>query len=154
VSIKQLVLAVTVAIFGASIGVAWAQDATKVLQDRQATMKRQSKGMEAVKAYIDDKGDLAAAQTGGTDLEAAVKAIPTLFPKDTGMEQFPGKSGAKPAIWTEADKFTAAWKTAEAKAVALNVALKGGDKAAITAAFGEMGKIGCGGCHTPFREKI
>ena len=35
---------------------------------------------------------------------------------------------------------------------ALNVALKSGDKAAITAAHGEMGKS-CGGCHEPYREK-
>jgi cytochrome c556 len=153
-SIKQFVFAAVVVAFGAGAGAALAQDAPKILQDRQAVMKGQSKAMEAVKAYIDDKGDLAAAQAAGTNLDAEIKKIPTLFPKDTGMAQFPGKSGAKPAVWTEADKFSEAWKTAEAKAAALNVALKGGDKAAITAAFGEMGKLGCGGCHTPFREKI
>ena len=34
-----------------------------------------------------------------------------------------------------------------------NAAVKGGDKTAITAAFGDMGKNGCGGCHEPYREK-
>ena len=138
----------------AGAGAAWSQDAMKVVQDRQALMKRQSKDLEAIKAYIDDKGDIAAARTAGADLVQAIKAIPAAFPKDTGMAQFPGKSGAKPAVWTEWDKFTAAAQNAGTKAEALNTALQGGDKAAITAAFGETGKNGCGACHTPYREKI
>lgn len=135
-------------------GVAWSQDAMKVVQDRQALMKRQSKDLEAVKNFLDGKGDLAAAQTGAADLENNIHAVSAAFPKDTGMAQFPGKSGAKPVIWTEWDKFTAAQQNAAAKAAALDAALKGGDKAAIAAAFADMGKNGCGGCHTTFREKI
>jgi cytochrome c556 len=34
------------------------------------------------------------------------------------------------------------------------VAVNGGDKSAIEAAFADLGKNGCGGCHTTFREKI
>ena len=135
-------------------GVAWSQDAMKTVQDRQALMKRQSEDLKPVKAFIDGKGELVAAQTGGADLETAIKAIPAAFPKDTGMAQFPGKSGAKPVVWTDWDKFSAAAQTATAKAQALNTALKGGDKGAIQAAFEDMGKNGCGGCHTTFREKI
>ena len=109
--------------------------------------------MAAVKAYIDDKADLASAQAAGADEVTQVAKIPDLFPKGTGMAEFPGKSYAKPAVWTDWDKFLATAKTANAKAEALNAALKGGDKAAITAAFGDMGKNGCGACHEPFREK-
>lgn len=147
---------VGVAVLGTVLtsGVAWSQDAIKVVQDRQALMKRQSKDLEAVKAFIDGKGELPAAQTGAADLDTAIKAIPAAFPKDTGMAEFPGKSGAKPVVWTEWDKFTAAQQAAAAKAQALDAAVKGGDKAAITAAFADMGKNGCGGCHTTFREKI
>ena len=79
--------------------------------------------------------------------------IPGLFPPKSGMAEYPGKSYAKPEIWAEWEKFGNAQRTALSKAVALNTALQGGDKAAITAAFGAMGKDGCGGCHTPFREK-
>ena len=36
-----------------------------------------------------------------------------------------------------------------------NVMLNGfGDKAAIETAFNDLGKNGCGACHTTFREKI
>ena len=95
----------------------------------------------------------AAAQTAGADLVTQVGKIPDLFPKGTGMAEFPGKSYAKPAIWTDGDKFTAQAKTAADKAAALSAALKGGDKAAITAAFSDMGKNGCGSCHELYREK-
>ncbi|MBV8777582.1 MAG: cytochrome c [Alphaproteobacteria bacterium] len=129
-----------------------ADDAATV-ESRQATMKQQSKDMAAVKAYLDDKADLASAQTAGADLVIQVAKIPDIFPKGTGMDALPGKSYARPVIWTEADKFTGLAKTAADKAVALDAALKGGDKAAIAAAFGDMGKTGCGGWHEPFREK-
>jgi cytochrome c556 len=116
-------------------------------------MKAQGKDMTAIKAYIDDKADVASAQTAGADLVTQVNKIPSLFPKGTGMAEFPGKSYAKPAIWTDGDKFATQAKTAADKAIALSTALKGGDKAAITAAFGDMGKNGCGTCHETYREK-
>jgi cytochrome c556 len=136
--------------FGA--GISWAQDVASVVESRQNVMKAQGKDMGAIKAYIEDKGDLAAAQTAGADLVQQVGKIPTLFPKDSGMAQLPGKSYAKPGIWSESDKFAAAHKAALEKAEALNTALKSGDKAKITAAHGDMGKS-CGGCHDPYREK-
>lgn len=146
--------AVAVAFVGFAAAPAGAQDAMKVVQDRQAAMKAQGKELGAVKAFIDGKGDLAAAQTGADALVKSIPQIPTWFPPKTGMAEFPGKSGAKPAIWTEWDKFQAADKNALEKAQTLATAVKGGDKAAIEAAFGDMGKAGCGGCHTPYREKI
>jgi cytochrome c556 len=139
---------------GAGFAPAAAQEAMKIVQDRQATMKQQGKAMEAIKAFVEGKGELAPAQAAAVDLSQHIAKIPGMFPTGSGMEQFPGKSGAKPAIWTEHDKFVAAQKTAQTKADALVEATKGGDKAAIAAAFADMGKAGCGGCHTPFREKI
>ena len=151
-SAKWAVVSGIVLAAGLFTGIARADDAA-VVDARQATMKAQGKDMSAIKAYIDDKADLASAQAAGADLVTQVAKIPDLFPKGTGMTQFPGKSYAKDAVWTDWDKFLAQAKTANDKAVALNAALKGGDKAAITAAFGDMGKNGCGACHEPFREK-
>ena len=151
-SAKWIALSATVLVVGLYAGSARSEDAT-LLDNRTATMKVQGKDMGAIKAFLDDKGDLAAAQAAGADLVTQVGKIPDLFPKNTGMTAFPGKSYAKDAIWTDWDKFLAAAKTASAKADALNTALKGGDKTAITAAFGDMGKNGCGSCHEPFREK-
>jgi cytochrome c556 len=151
-SIKWIALSAVVIAGGLYVVVARADDAA-TLDTRIATMKSQGKDMAGIKAYIDDKADLASAQAAGADLVTQVAKIPDLFPKGTGMTQFPGKSYAKDAVWTDWDKFLAQAKTANDKAVALNAALKGGDKAAITAAFGDMGKNGCGACHEPFREK-
>jgi cytochrome c556 len=151
-STKWIALSAIVIAGGLYVGVARADDAA-TLDTRIATMKSQGKDMTGIKAYIDDKADLASAQTAGADLVTQVAKIPDLFPKGTGMTQFPGKSYAKDAVWTDWDKFLAQAKTANDKAMALNAALKGGDKAAITAAFGDMGKNGCGACHEPFREK-
>ena len=145
-------LAATLAVAGISAA-ALAQDAAKVVDQRQELMKRQGKDFGAIKAFTEDKGDLAAAQAGGADLVKAIGEIPAMFPPKSGMAEFPGKSYAKPEIWAEWNKFTEVQKTAAARAEALNTALKGGDKAAITAAYGAMGKDGCGACHTPFREK-
>jgi len=151
-SAKWVAVSAIVLAAGLFTGIARADDAA-VVDARQATMKAQGKDMSAIKAYLDDKADLAAAQTAGADLVTQVGKIPDLFPKGTGMAEFPGKSYAKPAIWTDGDKFTAQAKTAADKAAALSAALKGGDKAAITAAFSDMGKNGCGSCHELYREK-
>jgi cytochrome c556 len=151
-STKWLAVSGVVLMVGLYAGVARSDDAA-VVESRQATMKSQGKDMSAIKAYIDDKADIASAQAAGADLVTQIAKIPDLFPKGTGMAEFPGKSYAKPAIWTDGDKFTAQAKTAADKAAALDKALKGGDKAAITAAFGDMGKNGCGACHEVYREK-
>jgi cytochrome c556 len=151
-TIRRFVVAAAVAAALAASGAARAQDAATVLKNRQDAMKAQGTDMGAVKAFTEGKGDLPAAQAAGDDLVKRIAAIPGLFPPNTGMAEFPDKSYARPAIWADADKFAAAVKTAQDKANALDAALKDGDKDKITAAFGDMGKNGCGGCHTPFRE--
>ncbi len=153
ISTKWIALAAAIVAGGVCCGTARAQDAAAATEARQAVMKAQGKDAGAVKAFIDDKSDLAAAQAAGAGLVTQIAKIPTLFPNGTSMADLPGKSYAKPVIWTEMDKFNAIAKTALTKAEALNAALKGGDKAAITAAFGDLGKNGCGACHEPYREK-
>jgi cytochrome c556 len=131
-----------------------AQDKETVLKDRQATMKEQGKSLGAVKAYIDGKGDLAQAKVGAADLTQTTKKIPDLFPPGTAGPNPTGDYVAKPVIWTDWNKFLEAQKTAASKADSLLVAVNGGDKTAIETAFNDLGKNGCGGCHTTFREKI
>jgi len=150
---SRLALALAVTVAAGGFGAAMAQDALQVIDKRQDAMKAQGKALAAIKAYTEDKGDIAAARAAGADLVKIVPAIPSLFPQKTGMAEYPGKSYAKPEIWAQWDKFGAAVNAANVKANELNAALTAGDKAAITAAFAAMGKDGCGGCHTPFREK-
>jgi cytochrome c556 len=138
----------------AASGVALAQDKETVLKNRQATMKEQGKDLGAVKAYLDGKGDLAQAKTGAANLTQTTKKIPDLFPPGTGGPNPTGDYVAKPVIWTDWNKFLDTQKAAASKADALLVAVNGGDKTAIEAAFNDLGKNGCGACHTTFREKI
>src|ERR1700751_4210664 len=145
---------VAAVVFVGVTGIALAQDKETVLKDRQATMKEQGKDMQSIKAFLDGKGDLAQAKEGAVNLTQTTKKIPALFPPGTGGPNPTGDYVAKPVIWTDWDKFLDAQKTAAAKADALLVAVNGGDKAAIETAFNDLGKNGCGACHTTFREKI
>lgn len=133
---------------------ALAVDKDQVIKDRQALMKQQGGDMGAVKGFLDDKNDLAAATAKATDLVDAIKKIPSVFPPDTGGPNPEGKYTTKPEIWSDAKGFSAAVDTASEKATALLAAVKGGDKTAIQTAFSDMGKNGCGGCHEKFREEI
>ena len=154
-STKQSTLAaVLVFILTGLSGISLAQDKEAVLKDREAFMKGQGKDIGSVKAYIDGKGDLAQAEAGAAKLTQSTKKIPDMFPPGTGGTDTEGKYTTKPAIWSDWDKFLDAQKIAAAKADALLVAVKSGDKATIQTAFGDLGKNGCGACHETFRETL
>src|SRR5689334_21104359 len=89
-------------------GASWAQDAAAVVDQRQNLMKTRAKAAAAIKGFLEGKNDLASAQSAGAELLMTTAYIPSLFPQNTGMAQFPGKSYAKPDIWTEWDRFTQA----------------------------------------------
>jgi cytochrome c556 len=155
VSTRRRTLAAVAA--AAMIGVAipaTALDVGAVLKDRQATMKQQGKSMGAVKAFLDGKADQAAAQAAATSLTQTTKKIPDLFPPGTDKPSPDGDYAPKPAVWADWNKFLDAQKNAATKAEALLAAVKTGDKPAIQTAYADLGKNGCGGCHTNFREKL
>jgi cytochrome c556 len=133
-----------------------AQDAAKIVQDRQALMKEQGGDMGAIKAFLDDKADQAKAAAAATDLTQTMGKIPAVFPE--GMtEPAPAadaKYAVKPEVASDRKGFLDQRDIAAGKADALLVAVKGGDKPTIQAAFADMGKNGCGGCHGKFREEI
>jgi len=147
VALATLGLAVT-------LGGALAQDKEAVLKDRQATMKEQGKDLQNIKAYLEGKGEIAQAKQSAANLTQTTKKIPELFPPGTGGPNPTGDYVAKPVIWTDWNKFLDAQKTAADKAQTLLVAVNSGDKAGIETAFNDLGKNGCSGCHTTFREKI
>lgn len=144
---------VAVALLSGAAGVI-AQDKEAVVKDRQQTMKGMGGGMASVKAFLDGNADQAKAQEGATQIATNAKVIPDKFPPGTGMADLPGKSGAKPAIWTDWNKFLDAQKSLVSESEKLVDVVKGGDKAKIADQFGATGKNGCGACHTPFREKL
>ena len=131
-----------------------AQDKEAVIKNREALMKGQGKDLGSVKAYTEGKGDLAQAEASAVNLTQTIRKIPDAFPPGTGGTDLDGKFATKPVIWSDWNKFLDAQTTAAAKADALLVAVKSGDKAAIQTAFGDLGKNGCGACHETFREKL
>ena len=154
-STKLQVVAVALTFALASItAAAVAEDKETVLKNRETLMKGQGKDIGSVKAYIDGKGELAQAEAGAASLTQSTKKIADVFPPGTGGTNSDGKYATKPAIWTDWNKFVDAQKTAAGKADALFVAVKSGNKEQIAAAFGDLGKNGCGACHETFREKL
>ena len=63
-----------------------------------------------------------------------------------------GNTKAKPAIWTENDKFKAGANKMQEEVAKLNTAAKTGNLDQIKAAFGEAAKT-CKACHDDYREK-
>ncbi len=131
-----------------------AQDKEAVLKERQATMKQQGQDLGRIKGYLDATADHGAALAAATNLTRTTGKIPDLFPPGTAGPSPDGKYQPKPAVWSERAKFLDAQKTAAAKAEALLAAVKGGDKTAVRTAFIDLGKNGCGNCHTSFRETL
>jgi len=62
-------------------------------------------------------------------------------------------SESRENIWEEWEAFVASAEHLGEKAAALQAALGSVDSGRIGAAFGDLGKNGCGGCHRKFREK-
>ncbi len=87
-------------------------------------------------------------------IAAMAKRLPSMFAKGTSLADMPGKTGAKPEIWSRAMEFEAAANNLKALAEKVQAATLTGDKGKIKAAFGVMGKKGCGGCHKVFRKKL
>ena len=131
-----------------------AQDKIAIIDDRQATMKGQGRALAAAKGYSEGRVEQAEAIAAVTNLIKTTSSLPEKFPPGTGMAEFPGKSGAKPAIWTEWDKFKDAPKAAVEQEEKLLAAIKAGDKEAVGKQAGATWEDGCQVCHRPYREKL
>jgi cytochrome c556 len=131
-----------------------AQDLPGVIADRQALMKKQGADTKAIGDYAKGVGDQAKAQAAIDDLLAANAKLVGLFPAGTSANDFPGKTGAKPEIWSDHDGFVKAVATLHDAEVAEAAAIKSGVPADVAAGMAGIGKTGCGGCHSVYREKL
>ncbi len=131
-------------------------DAAKMaaVKERQETMKGIGGNMKVLSDFFkESKGTAAEAQTAAAKIGELAKTIPAVFETEATLAEMDavGKNRAKPEIWLNWDGFVEDAKTLEEKSAALVAAFQSGDAAAIQAAFGDMGKNGCGGCHEDFR---
>lgn len=134
-------------LFGvAAITPAQALDPGDSIYARKAMMWSMGAHMGGIKAGMAAKnGKLIAGHARA--IAALSPAFAKMFPKGTET----GNTRAKPEIWSQMDKFQAAAKVLQTEASALAQVAGTGDMAKIGAQFGKMAKLGCGGCHKPFR---
>ncbi len=132
-----------------------AVDAKTVIETRQKAMKGLGKHMEAINAFVEKgEGDAAMVAERAKEVAATSEKIPELFPEGTSLADNHGiKTAAKPEIWSDRAGFEEAAEDMGEEAEELTETAEGGDKQAIAAAFAELGKEGCGGCHSKFRQK-
>jgi cytochrome c556 len=144
-----------IAVVSGGVGVLAQADKDGVIKTRRDAMKGMGKSLGAVKGYLEGKVELPLAEQGAGTIASTAAKIPELFPAGTSLDEFPGKkTGAKPAIWSEHDKFLAAQKQLLSESQKLVEIVKTGDKTKIGAQFAAVGKNGCTNCHETFRQKL
>jgi cytochrome c556 len=130
------------------------QDVAGIVAHRQATMKTMASNVKIVSEFVKGDTDQPAALAAAKTIVATAKTLPTLFPSGTGLEALPGKSGAKPEIWTQPAEFASDAAALVAATQALLDAVQSGDPAETGKRLATAGKNGCGNCHDTFRVKI
>lgn len=128
--------------------------AADVVKERRALMKNNGKNVKVIVGYLKKgMGTTADVAASADAIAANAGKIVALYPAGTGSGDNVGKTRAKPEIWSERAKFEAAAGKLKTLAMNLASAARSGDKKAIGAAMGAMGKQSCGGCHRAFRAK-
>ncbi|HEY5209512.1 MAG TPA: cytochrome c [Stellaceae bacterium] len=141
---------------GFAASVSAQQDKGAAVKERQDTMKRQGGDLKYIANFAKGTaGDQATASQKADDLLAINGKILSLFPPGTSKADLPDvKTYAKPTIWTDWNDFKAIVPKLAGLEQQLSDAVKKGDKPMILAAIGNLGKNGCGACHSTYREKM
>jgi cytochrome c556 len=153
---KVIVLAgAMMAVAGITMSVA-AQDKAAIVKKRQDTMKQQAANLKYIANFAKGvSGDQADAGHRVDELQSISGKLVSLFPPGTSSVDLPNaKTYAKPEIWTDYAEFKAIPPKVADLETALGAAVRKGDKRAILMAIGNLGKNGCGACHSKFREKL
>jgi cytochrome c556 len=148
---KLLTTALALAALGGASLEALAQAKPDVLvKQRQAAMTLQGK-------YL---GPIGAMMKGAVPYNADTVALNATFLENLSRMPWDGfhpstqgeKSKAKPEIYKDTAKWTAAYQLLEAETAKLGAAARAKNEAGVRASFGGVAKA-CGGCHDAFREK-
>ena len=132
-----------------------AMDPAKVIDERRAKMKEIAADAKAINQFVQNgTGDPADVAKKASEISAYGKLIPDWFPPGTGEGDNVGTTHAKMDIWSDPAGFKAAAENMSQLAAKLAEVAASGDKAAIAAQFANLGKNGCGGCHSKFRAPL
>lgn len=120
--------------------------------ERQGVMKSYSGNMKAIGAFLKTgQGSAADVASRARKMASGTGNLKGMFPMGTSSTDLPGKTRAKPEIWQKKAAFDKAADDMADYATKFANAAASGDKAAMGAAAGALGKQGCGGCHKNFR---
>jgi cytochrome c556 len=125
-----------------------AQDNEAFIQYRQKVMMSNGANMGAIGDILKNKLPYQSHITAhAEEIQRMSLLIPDTFKKDIAD----GKTDAKPEIWKEWDKFTAAANDMGREAAELAKVAQSGNMEAISAQAKKLGDA-CGACHKPFRK--
>jgi cytochrome c556 len=142
-------IAVIFAVAAVNTGPAFSMDHGKVIKERKATMKAINKANKVIKKFKKGDASQADAAKAAATLQAESKKITGQYPKGSGRPAVDAKkTRAEAKIWED-------WAGFEKAAAKFGGAA---DKLAAAVAANDMDavkkvKLGCGGCHKPFRGK-
>ena len=131
------------------------------IQERKGLMRSNGGNLKAIGAFLKTgKGSASDVASRARKIAGTADMMKGLFPSGTSSKDKPGQTRAKPLIWAkrathnQAEDMAAFNNAADIMSVyalKLASAADSGDKKAIGAAMGQLGKNGCGGCHKFFR---
>src|SRR3546814_84616 len=127
---------------------------TAAVKQRQELMKSIGGNAKAITEYLKaSKGTKEEAAAAAAKIGELANEIPEAFKVEASLSEMDavGKKRGKPEIWLDWEGFVEHAEMLEQKAVALAAAFETDDGSGIQAAFGDMGKNGCGSCHDDFR---
>ncbi len=116
-------------------------------------MKAQGADTKAISDYSKGMGSKDDAAKAIADLQARSGKIAALFVPGTSIVDLPGVSYTKAAAFSEPDKVAAAAVNLKAIEDKVAAAIATGTPADVATASADLGPKGCGGCHTPYRER-
>ena len=147
---KILVSTIAAGVLATTASAAFAGE--EAIEYRKAVMKAVGGHMKGRSMILKGQaGDMSDIASHASAMAGLAKATETAFPEGSGPMD--GKTEAKMDVWEKPDDFKKVTAAFVEYSNALAEAAKSGDKAAIGAALGALGKNGCKACHDGFREK-
>jgi cytochrome c556 len=133
---------VAAAIVAPAMTTANAQSAEQAIQGRKALMKLNGRDMRTIAGFLKkNQGTAADVAKSAQRIMVDTEKYASLFVKGTSTAEVGAKSRAKPEIWADMAGFQAeVAKTKELARALRDVANDGGDKGAIGAAMGKLGR--------------
>lgn len=127
-------------------------DAKKIMHERHEGMEKIGKNSKAINRELTGSSPhLAVVRAGASQIASLSRAASGWFPAGTGPEV--GKTGAKPAIWQNAQDFSAKLHTFQAAAAAFNAASATSDVTRIKTGFHQL-QGACKACHDKYRKEM